>query len=567
LPTRLRVNDADLKGLVQFPALNPVTTEHWRADLRGGLAAAAVALPLGMAFGVVSGAGPVAGLYCAICTGIFASLFGGTPTQIAGPTGPMAIVMASVFANFADQPSAAMVVVMLAGLLQIGFGALRFGPYISLIPYPVIAGFSSGVGCIIIVMQLNPLLGQPGVADTVSAVRALGASLSQGNAVALLAAAATVAVCYLTPKRLRAAVPAELIALVLGSVAVAALELGLPRLEQPDSLLPTLAWPPLAELRWGDILIASLVLALISSLDSLLTSMAADSATQRFHDADQELVGQGIGNLFAGIIGAIPGAGATSRTMVNIRAGGVSALAGLIHSALLLALLLAGGRLIGFVPAAVLAGILVYVGIGIIDWRYIKRFKWAPGSSVVIMVVVWVLAVFVSVVAAVAVGVIMASLVLVKRMTDLQLESVELSSTDADAPTLTTAEQAALARCGGRVLLIHLGGPMTFGAANGLTRRLADVADYRGVILDFADVPHIDDSAAMALESIIGRAAEADQPIILSGLRRPVVRAFIRFGMLRSIKRCIRFRRRLDALNYASEIFKEQEDQLPCSTT
>jgi SulP family sulfate permease len=173
---------------------------------------------------------------------------------------------------------------------------------------------------------------------------------------------------------------------------------------------------------------------------------------------------------------------------------------------------------------------------------------------------VWVLGVFVSVDAAVAVGVNMASLEHVKRMTDFQLESVELSSADADAPSHSPAEQAAFASCVGKFLLIHLGGPMTFGAANGLTKRLADVSDYRLVVLDFADVPHIDDSAAMALESIIDRAAEGDQPVILSGLRRPVVRAFIRFGMLRSIKRCIRFRRRLDALNHASEIFKEPED-------
>ena len=550
-----------MKPLFQLPALNSITTAHWRADLRGGLGAAAVALPLGLAFGVVSGAGPVAGLYCAIFTGIFAALFGGTPTQIAGPTGPMAIVMASVFANFADQPSAAMAVVMLAGLMQIAFGALRLGPYISLIPSPVLAGFASGVGCIIVVMQLNPMLGQAGASDTVSAALAFPESLRRGNPWTVLAAAATMGVCYLTPRRVRAIVPAELIALVLGSIVVALVGLDLPRLARPESLLPSFTWPPLTELRWGDIWIASLVLALISSLESLLTSMAADNATQHFHDSNKELMGQGIGNLFAGLVGAIPGAGATSRTMVNIRAGGVSPLSGLIHSALLLVALLAAGRLIGFVPAAVLAGILLYIGIGIVDWEYIRRFKWAPRSSVVIMIVVWVLAVFVSVVAAVAVGVIMASLVLVKHMTDLQLASVELSSDENEAPGLDEIERAAFAPCAKDVLLIHLGGPMTFGAANGLTKRLAKIADYRGVILDFTDVPHVDDSAAMALESIIERAAEEDEIVILTGLRRAVIRSFIRYGMLGSLKRCIRFRRRLDALRFACEQFKEKPEE------
>jgi len=235
----------------------------------------------------------------------------------------------------------------------------------------------------------------------------------------------------------------------------------------------------------------------------------------------------------------------------------VSPLSGVIHSALLLVALLAAGPLIGFIPSAVLAGILLYIGIGIVDWEYIRRFKWAPRSSVVIMLVVWVLAVFVSVVAAVAVGVIMASLVLVKRMTDLQLASVELSSDEGQAPGLDDIERAAFAPCAQDVLLIHLGGPMTFGAANGLTKRLATIADYRGVILDFTDVPHVDDSAAMALESIIARAAEADEIVILTGLRRAVVRSFIRYGMLGSLKRCVRFRRRLDALRFASEQFKK----------
>lgn len=549
-----------MKPLVQLPSLNSVTTEHWRADCRGGIAAAAVALPLGLAFGVVSGAGPVAGLYCAIFTGLFTALFGGTPTQIAGPTGPMAIVMASVFANFADQPSAAMAIVMLAGIMQIAFGALRLGPYISLIPSPVLSGFASGVGCIIIVMQLNPLLGQPGVTDTVSAALAFPESLSRGNPWAVFVAATTLGVCFATPKWVRRHVPAELIALVLGSASVGLVGLELPRLASPDSLLPHTTWPPLMELRWGDIWIASLVLALISSLESLLTSMAADSATRRFHDSSKELVGQGIGNLFAGMLGVIPGAGATARTMVNIRAGGVTPLSGIIHSALLLAALLGAGGLIRFIPSAVLAGILLYIGIRIVDWQYIRRFKWAPRSSVVIMIVVWVLAVFVSVVAAVAVGVIMASLILVKRMTDLQLASVELSSDEDRPPGLDATEQAAFAPCARDVLLIHLGGPMTFGAANGLTRRLATIADYKGVILDFTDVPHVDDSAAMALESIIDRAAEADEIVILTGLRRSVVRSFVRYGMQGSLRRCVRIHERLDALRYACQQFQSSEE-------
>jgi len=503
---------------------------------------------------VVSGAGPVAGLYCAIFTGLFAALFGGTPTQISGPTGPIAIVMASVFLQFSNQPGAAFGVIILAGAIQMLLGALRLGRYISLIPYPVISGFASAVGCIIIVMQFNPLLGQMSVSDTVTAMRVLPESVSDANIWTVAVAALAMSACYLIPTRIRVIIPAELLVLVLGSLTVVGVGLRIPMLEAPTSLLPVFTLPLLTELPWQDMWIAATVLALISSLDSLLTSMAADTATQQFHDSDRELLGQGIGNLVAGLMGALPGAGATSRTMANIRAGGVSPLSGVVHSVFLLVLLLVGGNLIRHIPAAILAGILLYIGIRIIDWSYIKRFRYASRGGVLIMLIVWILAVFVSVVTAVAVGVIMASLALVKRMADLQLASVELSTERESAPRLSEAEQVEFERCDDRVLLIHLGGPMTFGAANGLTRRLANIANHECVILDFSDVPHIDDSATIALESVIRRARDNDQLVILVGLRRQVVRAFVRFGTLALIKSCMRFRRRLDALHYSAKL-------------
>jgi SulP family sulfate permease len=312
-------------------------------------------------------------------------------------------------------------------------------------------------------------------------------------------------------------------------------------------------------LPWQEMWIAAVVLALISSLDSLVTSMVADTASQRFHDSDQELLGQGIGNLVAGLIGTIPGAGSMSRTMANIRAGGVSPLSGVIHSLLLLALLLGAGGLIQYIPAALLSGILVHIGIQSIDWTYIKRFPYAPRGGVVIMIVVWVLAVFVSVVTAVAVGVIMASLALVKRMADLELESVELTTEKQAETRLTEAERAALENCGDTVLLIHLGGPLTFGAANGLMKRLGNIARHRSVVLDLSDVPHIDDSTALAFETIIRRAQDNGQRVILAGLRRPVLRIFARSGLLPLLRQCARFRRRLDALHYAARINREPE--------
>jgi SulP family sulfate permease len=534
--------------------MNRFTPASWRADLKGGFSAAAVALPLGLAFGVVSGAGPVAGLYCAIFTGLFAAIFGGTPAQIAGPTGPIAIVMASVFLQFSDQPAAAMGIVMLAGLVQISFGALHLGRYISLIPYPVISGFGSGVGCIIIVMQFNPLLGQPSVTDTVTAVRVLPESIGSANLWALGAASLSFAACHLVPRKLRSIFPAELIVLIGGTLLIAATGIQVPLLEAPLTLFPTPSWPPLMSLPWQNMWVAALALALISSLDSLVTSMAADTASQKFHNADQELVGQGIGNLVASLLGTIPGAGSMSRTMANIRAGGISPLSGIFHSLFLLALLLGAGDLIQFIPSALLAGILVHIGIQSIDWTYIKRFPYAPRSGVLIMLVVWVLAVFINVVTAVAVGVVMASLALVKRMADLELESVALTTDEDAGVRLTKEEHDSLTNSGDATLLINLGGPLTFGAANGLMKRLGDIGRHKSVVLDLSEVPHIDDSTAFAFENIIRKAQNNDQHVILVGLRRPVIRVLVRTGLLPLIRQCVRFRRRLDGLNYARKI-------------
>jgi len=549
-----------LAGGPKVSLLNRLSTEHWRADLRGGLQAAAVALPMGLAFGVVSGAGPVAGIYSAVWTGLFAALFGGTATQISGPTGPIAIVMASLFVQFSANPAAAFGVIVLAGALQLCFGIMRIGRYIQLMPYPVTSGFSTGVGCIIIVMQLNPMLGQDSVTDTLTAVRVLPHSLLDANFPSVAAAMLCLAACRWLPGRLRRVVPVHLTVLILATLSVAALGLELPQLAAPETLLPHLFWSPISELPWNDMWIAALVLALISSLDSLVTSMAADTATQQFHDSDKELLGQGLGNIAAGLLGALPGAGSTFRTMANIRGGGRTPLSGVIHSVFLLALLLSAGVLIQYVPAAVLAGILIYIGLGIIDWSYIKRFLYAPRGGVLIMIVVWFVAVFISVVTAVAVGVVLASLAFVKRMADLQLSAVQMNADREPIARFTADEQSAYEQCDGRALVIRLAGPLTFGAANGLTKRLANIASYEAVILEFLEVPHIDETAVVALENIIRRAHQNEQVVILVALHSEIVRSFVRFGLLPLIKQCTRFKRRIDAMRYAAKICNRSQE-------
>lgn len=541
---------------------NRLSFDHWRGDLRGGIYAAAVALPMGLAFGVVSGLGPVAGLYSAICTGICAALFGGTATQIAGPTGPLAIVMASVVVSFAGQPAAVVSVILLAGIIQVVFGAMRLGRYISLVPYPVVSGFGTAVGCIIIVMQLNPLLGYAPVGDTVTAVSVLPSRIGDSNPATVAIAVLCALACALAPTRIRSVAPVHLIVLLGGSAVVSLAGFDVPYLREPDSVLPAWQLPAFEGLPWTEIFVSAVVLALIGSLDSLLTSVAADSASRELHDSDRELVGQGIGNCFAALIGALPGAGSTFRTLANIRGGGRTQLSAVIHSIVLLALLLVAGHLIRFIPASVLAGILIYIGIGIIDWKYIARFPYVPRGGFLIMLTVAFLALFVNVVTGAAVGFVMASLGFVKRMADLQLAAIDVHDEAGDATTLSAEEADALAQSGHRTLLIDLAGPVTFVAANQLFRRLANVAAYRTMVLDFSKVPHVDESGMIALENVIRTASHRKQKVFIAGLRTDIARSIVSFGLSPLFKSCQRFEKRLDALRAAAEWIEEDQHAL-----
>jgi len=529
---------------------NPLSWKNFRGDLFGGLTAAVVALPLALAFGVASGAGPVAGLYGAICVGLFAALFGGTPSQISGPTGPMTIVSASVFTHFAGEPAVAFTVVMMAGAFQILFGCLRLGRYVNLMPYPVISGFLTGVGVILIIMQLDPLLGFPGQQSVVNALTVLPADLTRPNGQALILGLLSFAMVMWLPKRLTRIVPSPLLALV--GCSLLALTLGdAPVLADIPSGLPNWQIPTLVFAELNEMLIYAAVLAALGSIDSLLTSLVADNITRTFHNSDKELVGQGVGNLVAGLAGGIPGAGATIRTLANVHAGGRSPLAGMIHAAVLVLIALGLGPLVAHVPYAALAGILIKVGIDVIDWRFIRRLHRAPRIDLVLMLIVLGLTVFVNVITAVGVGVVLASLVFVKEMAEVQMSSIRTLN-DPEHEILFEPETAALYRSHrDQLMFLHLSGLISFGAANELTRRFAAVGEYEVLIIDLLDVPRVDGSAALALEEVIQRAADEGKHVIMVGMTFHVARLLGRLGILDRVRESERFDNRSDAVSAA----------------
>ena len=499
-------------------AAPPFWLSNLRGDLFGGLTAGVVALPLALAFGVASGLGPAAGLYGAIAVGILAAAFGGTPSQVSGPTGPLTVVVAGAVGAMTGNPVMVFVAITLAGLMQIAFGLLKLGGFIRYMPYPVVSGFMSGIGVIIIALQLLPLLGAPGASDVVSGLRRLPEALQAVNGVALALGAAAVGLVYLT-KAVAPRVPGALVALVALTVAAWALKLEVPHIGAIPMGLPALRLPPFDLLAIVAVVPVAFMLAALGSIDSLLTSLVADNVTRTRHDNDRELIGQGIGNAVAGLIGGVPGAGATMRTVINVQAGGRTPLSGILHGVVLIAVLLGLAPLAAHIPLAVLAGILVTVGLGIIDFRGIKHFLRVPRADATVMAVVLVMTVFVDLIQAVAAGMVMASLIFVKRMSDLEVavatplgERPDAAGED-DEPLLLPREVF------DDVYVVPVTGSLFFGNAMPLQSLVLGLSEARAIVVDLAGTPFLDQSAAYALSDLALDLDTKGIPLFLCGLQ------------------------------------------------
>ena len=530
-----------------------------RGDIYGGLTAGVVALPLALAFGEASGAGPIAGLWGAIFVGFFASLFGGTGAQISGPTGPMVVVFAGVFAALSGNPALVFAAVVLAGVLQILFGILRFGDYIRLVPYPVISGFMSGIGCIIIALQVSRLFGhEPEGGGTIPALTAIPSAVMDPNMAALTIGVVTLGVLFFWPKALGKIVPGALAGLIIGTVLSLFIK-GAPILGDIPTGFPALIIPSFTKDTFLIVMEAAVILAILGAIDSLLTSLVADNMTRTRHNSDRELIGQGIGNTLAGLFGAIPGAGATMRTVVNIRTGGQTKIAGMLHAALLFATVVSLAPLASQIPHAVLAGILIKTGYDIIDVSYLKRAHRGPRWDLALMALVLGLTVFVDLITAVAAGVVLAALAFVKRMADKQLESF---GDDALHKLVTTDEERKLLdKAEGHITLFDFGGPLSFGAAADLGLQVRERTKNRGdaIILDFAKVPFLDVSAARAVETIVCDGKRAGKTVYVTGMNQEVKDVLAGLNADHCLAADTRFDERIDALRAAYAAIPEDE--------
>ena len=510
-----------------------------RGDVFGGITAGVVALPLALAFGVQSGAGPVAGLYGAIAIGIFAAIFGGTSTQVSGPTGPMTVISALVIAKAIEGYGSLeagmgfiICIFVLAGIVQILFGFLQLGAYIKYIPYPVVSGFMSGIGGIIILLQIFPFLGQASPKKVLDVITHIPEAIPLINWEAVLISSSTIAIIYLFP-RFTKAVPSTLVALISMTIVTASMGLEVPVIGPIPTSLPELNLGAIVNIHATDITLIvelALTLALLGAIDSLLTSVIADNITKTKHHSNRELVGQGIGNIIAGCIGGLPGAGATMRTIVNINAGGQTPLSGVAHGVLLLGTLLGLGNYAQEIPIPVLAGILITVGVGIIDYKGLRHIKSVPRTDAVVMLIVLGMTVFVDLIQAVATGLILSSILFMKQMSD------QLSSEVKILPIKENCRQwwkenipDSIAE---KIYVKHFPGPIFFGFAPALQAMADSLPDVRVVVFRMMNVPYIDQTGLYALEEVVLSLEKRNIAVVITGLKNQPYRMLQRINLV-----------------------------------
>lgn len=512
--------------------------KHLRGDLFGGITAGIVALPLALAFGAQTELGAIAGLYGAIALGFFAALFGGTPVQISGPTAPMTVVSAVIIAESTQRAGSLqeaipliLAVFFVAGLLQVLMGVFRIGKYIRYIPYPVVSGFMSGIGVIIIIGQIFPLFGaMTPTGGSLAVLKSLDDLPRVIDWEAVVLSIIAVALVYFSPRIIKA-VPSTLIALLgvslLGYLVFRG-EVGLISDSSGGKMpsgVPTLHLhffaPLLVPANWKLILEYAATLAALGAIDTLLTSVVADNITKTKHNSNQELVGQGIGNMAAAFIAGLPGAGATMRTVINANSGGKTRLSGIVAALLLLAILLGMGPLVGQVPTAVLAGILLTVGIGIIDYKGIRNIRAIPRSDAIIMIAVLVLTVFVGLLEAVAIGMLLASILFMKAISDVvehRTVSAPLANYSSEVPW--SDEVGLLEKVGNKVYIKHLDGPLFFGFASRFQEMSKVMPGVKVVVFRMKKVPYIDQSGMLAMEEAILDLQRQGITVAMTGLQQ-----------------------------------------------
>ncbi len=499
-------------------------------DLFGGFTAGIVTLPLALAFGLQSGLGPVSGLYCAIFLGSIAVIFGGTKTLISTPTGPMTVVAAltvaqaiSHFGSLELALGTILAIFILAGAIQIAFGLFKLGNNVKFIPYPVLSGFMTGIGIILIIFEIYPLVGLQGPKTIAGVLSGLRQDLFNMNWQALVLGSATLVILYIAPKITRA-IPPTLLALVICTSIALIVKMEVPFIGEVPQGLPDLQLGSLLDLHFSEpwfIISSALTLGALGCIDTLLTAVIVDKITQTKHESNRELIGQGLGNMASALFGGLPGAGTTMSSIVNVKAGGRSRLSGVISSVFLLAVLLGLGTYAQYIPIPVLAGILIGVGLDIIDYNGLKEVTRVSRAEAMILFVVLAMTVFVDLIAAVGTGMTLSVFVFMKKMSAIGEESIDifpLSKLKVRKPCDLKEEFILPTDLLSQVYIKTFSGPVFFGFSQFLIDSLKQLPSVKVIIFEMNRVPYLDQSAAHALKLLFENLQNNGIRVLLANL-------------------------------------------------
>lgn len=502
-------------------------------DIYGGLTSAIVALPLALAFGVASGLGPTAGLVGAIILGFFASALGGTPLQISGPTGPMTVIIAGLAVKYTGSTEVIFSIIVLCGIIQTLFGLFHLGAYVNYVPLPVISGFMTGIGCIIIIMEFLPLLGDHSYHNgLIEIMSAIPHAVINANYPSLLLGLSTFIFITIFPKKLSTVIPPQLLALITGTIITALYFPELKTIGEISTEIPQLKSISLSIEMLPEVITAAFMLALLGSIDTLLTSTVADKIKKSNHNSDKELIAQGIGNTLAGFVGGLPGAGATMRTVVNIKAGGKTRLSGMLHSVVILIIIVFFGGIAEKIPFCILAGILIKVGIDIIDWDFLRNIKYYPREKLFLMFMVLSLTILSDLVTSIGIGLILSHMIYSKKMNKSQLNQIQIFEGESKVtPKVTDLIQ--IDKDNGRSVIIKFTGNLNYSVVKDMTSLINhSILDHQSVLLDFEDIISIDISVASALEDTL-KALVLEKSVKMSITKNDVYLMLSTLGILK----------------------------------
>ncbi len=496
-----------------------------KGDLIGGLTTALVMFPVAVAFGVASGLGPTAGLWSAVVVGLSAALFCGTSAMISGPTAPMTLAMIVIISIHANNLSEAFMIVMLAGAIQICFGIFRFGRFLAYTPYSVVVGVMSGIGFTIIAIHIPTLFGFPIVQDgPTHALASLPHVLSEINYDALIAALIGIAVFVGLPRAWHKWISPTVLAMIVCTVLAIFFLHDAPTVGKVSTELPTLMVLNLTQNFWLRAIEPAFLIAVIGSINSVICALIADSMTLRSHRANRELVGQGVGNMLSGGIGGLPGSGFIPMTALNIRSGSRTSFSSFIVAIIVLILVLQFAAIAEPIPLALVAVIMISIGMQLINWEFILRLRQIAIEHSIVMLLTLALTIFVDIIAGVAIGLIIAGMVNAMKIERIELQNVlslpliELEDEDPFHPP---------------VGLVKLRGRFTVASNTSLFRIIsADFVDHQVIIFDFSETTSMDDSAVVVIQRMFEMGIKVSKPCIVCGLTPPIRSALNAFSVL-----------------------------------